>query len=74
VRGSQAFDTDTIGDFVIRRSDGTPSFFFSNAVDDAMMGITHVLRGEDHLANTPRQMLIIEALDLSAALPTAISP
>jgi nondiscriminating glutamyl-tRNA synthetase len=66
VRGSQAFDTDTIGDFVIRRSDGTPSFFFSNAVDDAMMGITQVLRGEDHLANTPRQMLILEALGLSA--------
>jgi nondiscriminating glutamyl-tRNA synthetase len=64
VRGSQVFETDTIGDFVIRRSDGTPSFFFSNAVDDAMMGVTHVLRGEDHLANTPRQMLITEALDL----------
>jgi nondiscriminating glutamyl-tRNA synthetase len=66
VRGPQVFDTETIGDFVIRRSDGTPSFFFSNAVDDAMMGVTHVLRGEDHLANTPRQMLIMEALDLPA--------
>lgn len=64
VRGSQVFDTGTIGDFVIRRSDGTPSFFFSNAVDDAMMGVTHVLRGADHLANTPRQMMIMEALDL----------
>lgn len=64
VRGEQSFDTDVIGDFVIRRSDGTPSFFFSNAVDDARMGITHVLRGEDHLANTPRQMLIMEALGL----------
>ena len=64
VRGPQAYNTDTIGDFVIRRSDGTPSFFFSNAVDDAMMGVTHVLRGEDHLANTPRQMMIMEALDL----------
>ncbi|WP_018954198.1 glutamate--tRNA ligase [Thioalkalivibrio sulfidiphilus] len=64
VRGEQRFDTDTIGDFVIRRSDGTPAFFFSNAVDDAMMGVTHVLRGEDHLANTPRQMLILEALGL----------
>lgn len=64
VRGPQAFDTDTIGDFVIRRSDGTPAFFFSNAVDDAMMGVTHVLRGEDHLANTPRQMMILEALGL----------
>ncbi|OOG25363.1 glutamate--tRNA ligase [Thioalkalivibrio denitrificans] len=64
VRGPQTYDTDTIGDFVIRRSDGTPSFFFSNAVDDAMMAVTHVLRGEDHLANTPRQMMIMEVLDL----------
>jgi glutamyl-tRNA synthetase len=64
VRGEQGFDTDTIGDFIIRRSDGSPSFFFSNAVDDAMMGVTHVLRGEDHLANTPRQIMLMEALDL----------
>jgi nondiscriminating glutamyl-tRNA synthetase len=64
VRGVQRFETDDIGDFIIRRSDGTPAFFFSNAVDDALMGITHVLRGEDHLANTPRQVLILRALGL----------
>ena len=43
-----------------------PAFFFSNAVDDAAMGVTHVLRGEDHLTNTPRQLLILEALGLPA--------
>ncbi|HTV53188.1 MAG TPA: glutamate--tRNA ligase [Steroidobacteraceae bacterium] len=66
VHGSQSFATDDIGDFVVRRADGTAAFFFSNAVDDAAMGITHVLRGEDHLANTPRQLLLLEALALPA--------
>ncbi len=65
VRGRQQFGTDDIGDFIIRRADGSPSFFFSNALDDALMGVTHVLRGEDHLANTPRQMLLLNALDLA---------
>jgi nondiscriminating glutamyl-tRNA synthetase len=64
VRGHQVFAHDDIGDFVILRGDGSQAFFFSNAVDDALMGITHVLRGEDHLANTPRQLLILKALDL----------
>ena len=64
VHGPQRFLSDDIGDFVIRRADGTAAFFFSNAVDDASMGVTHVLRGEDHLANTPRQLLILEALSL----------
>ncbi|MEJ2345493.1 MAG: glutamate--tRNA ligase [Gammaproteobacteria bacterium] len=64
VRGRQRFECNDIGDFIVRRSDATPAFFFSNAVDDALMGITHVLRGEDHLANTPRQILLLQALDL----------
>jgi len=64
VRGPQSFATDDIGDFIVRRADGSPAFFFSNAVDDALMGVTHVLRGEDHLANTPRQILLQRALDL----------
>jgi glutamyl-tRNA synthetase len=64
VRGEQRFSSDDIGDFIIRRADGTPAFFFCNAVDDALMGVTHVLRGEDHLANTPRQILILESLGL----------
>ena len=66
VRGPQRFATSDIGDFVIRRSDGTPAFFFSNAVDDALMGVTLVLRGEDHLTNTPRQILLLQALGLKA--------
>ena len=66
VHGPQSFASDDIGDFVVRRADGTAAFFFCNAVDDASMGVTHVLRGEDHLANTPRQLLILEALELRA--------
>lgn len=64
VRGPQKFNSDDIGDFVIRRGDGTPAFFFSNAIDDALMGVTHVLRGEDHLTNTPRQIMLLDALRL----------
>jgi len=66
VHGAQRFATDDIGDFILRRADGSAAFFFSNAIDDAEMGITHVLRGEDHLTNTPRQLLVLEALELRA--------
>jgi glutamyl-tRNA synthetase len=66
VHGPQSFLSDDIGDFVLRRADGSAAFFFSNAVDDASMGVTHVLRGEDHLTNTPRQLLILAALGLPA--------
>jgi nondiscriminating glutamyl-tRNA synthetase len=66
VHGPQSVSSDDIGDFVVRRADGSAAFFFSNAVDDARMGVTHVLRGEDHLANTPRQLLLLEALGLAA--------
>ncbi len=66
VRGRQVFAHRDIGDFIIRRADGSPAFFFSNAVDDALMDVTYVLRGEDHLANTPRQLLLLEALGLPA--------
>lgn len=66
VRGEQRFETGAIGDFVITRTDGSPAFFFANALDDALMGVTHVLRGEDHVANTPRQLLLLEALGLEA--------
>lgn len=66
VRGKQRFSTNDIGDFIIRRTDGTSPFMFCNAIDDSLMGVTHVLRGEDHLTNTPRQLLILEALQLRA--------
>lgn len=64
VHGHQAFRLATIGDFVIARPDGMPAFFFANAVDDADMSVTDVLRGDDHLTNTPRQLLLLRALDL----------
>jgi glutamyl-tRNA synthetase len=64
VHGEQRFNTDDIGDFIIRRTDGSSAFFFSNALDDALMGITLVLRGDDHMTNTPRQILILQALGL----------
>jgi glutamyl-tRNA synthetase len=66
VHGPQRVDCAHIGDFVIRRDDGTPPFFFANAVDDSLMQVTHVLRGEDHLANTPRQLLVLDSLQLRA--------
>ncbi len=66
VHGPQSFLSDDIGDFVILRADGSAAFFYSNAVDDASMEVTKVLRGEDHLTNTPRQLLILEALGLKA--------
>jgi glutamyl-tRNA synthetase len=62
VHGPQRFATADIGDFVIRRADGSVAFFLGNAVDDAEMGVTLVLRGDDHLANTPRQILLLRAL------------
>jgi nondiscriminating glutamyl-tRNA synthetase len=68
VHGPQSFLSDDIGDFVVRREDGTAAFFFSNAIDDALMHVSHVLRGEDHLSNTPRQRLLLEALGLPVPL------
>lgn len=64
VRGPQKFSGNDIGDFIIRRADGTSPFMFCNAIDDAKMGVTYALRGEDHLTNTPRQVMILEALNL----------
>lgn len=64
VKGPQRFLTTDIGDFIIRRADGTSPFLFCNAIDDASMQVTHVLRGEDHISNTPRQLLILKALGL----------
>jgi glutamyl-tRNA synthetase len=66
VHGSQSVRTEEIGDFIIRREDGTAAFFFCNAIDDALMQVTQVLRGEDHLSNTPRQLLLLTALGLPA--------
>ncbi|HWG71969.1 MAG TPA: glutamate--tRNA ligase [Steroidobacteraceae bacterium] len=64
VHGPQHFASNDIGDFIVRREDGTSAFFFCNAVDDSVMGITQVLRGDDHLANTPRQLMLLDALNM----------
>jgi len=78
IKGPQRFEGGHIGDFIVRRADGTASFLFCNAVDDAEMEITHALRGDDHLANTPRQMLILKALGLTSPqyghFPTILGP
>jgi glutamyl-tRNA synthetase len=68
VRGERALPAAEVADFVLTRADGTPGFLFANAVDDALMGVTHVLRGEDHLVNTARQLVILEALSLTKPL------
>jgi len=64
VHGEQRFACADIGDFIVQRADGSAAFFFSNVVDDALTGVTTVLRGEDHLSNTPRQLLIAKELGL----------
>jgi nondiscriminating glutamyl-tRNA synthetase len=61
VRGRVVFHTDVIGDPVLLRSDNTPAYNFAVVVDDALMKVTHVVRGEDHISNTPRQVLLYEA-------------
>ena len=61
VRGRVSFTTDVIGDFVLVRSGGVPAYNFAVVVDDALMEISHVIRGEDHISNTPRQLLLYEA-------------
>lgn len=64
VHGPQKFSSNDIGDFIVRRDDGTSAFFFCNAVDDSAMGVTHVLRGDDHLTNTPRQLMLLDAFGM----------
>jgi nondiscriminating glutamyl-tRNA synthetase len=69
IRGEMSFDAGLIGDFIIVKSDGFPTYNFASPVDDATMRITHVIRGEEHLSNTPYQLLVIDALGYSR--PTA---
>ncbi len=70
VYGSIKINTATIGDFIIIRSNGLPTYNFSVVIDDALMKITHVIRGEDHLTNTPKQILIYDAFDFSVPVFT----
>jgi glutamyl-tRNA synthetase len=69
IRGNPVFELRTLEDFVVLRGNGTPMFLLANVVDDIDMGITHVIRGEEHLPNTPKAQLLWEALD-GGPLPT----
>ena len=72
------FDHEAIEDFVVARSDGTPTYNLAAAVDDVEMGVSHVMRGEDHISNTPKQMLVMRALDAEppvyAHIPLILGP
>ncbi|CCU79626.1 Glutamyl-tRNA synthetase [Halanaerobium saccharolyticum subsp. saccharolyticum DSM 6643] len=63
IRGNVSFSSSVLDDFIIFKSDGMPTYNFAVVIDDALMKISHVIRGEDHLSNTPKQILIYEALD-----------
>ena len=65
VRGAVSFESNGIGDFVIVKSDGIPVYNYAVVLDDALMQISHVIRAEEHLSNTPRQILIYEAFGLT---------
>ena len=62
VKGSMKFDANQVDDFVIARSNGMPTYNFVVAIDDALMGMTDVIRGDDHLSNTPKQIVVYNAL------------
>ncbi|MCW2925059.1 MAG: glutamate--tRNA ligase [Thermoleophilia bacterium] len=78
VVGDSEFENALLGDFVVARADGSPLYNFANVVDDAEMRITHVIRGNDHLSNTPRQVLLYRALGHDvpafAHLPMVLGP
>lgn len=78
VRGEVTFDTTELGDFVIARSIDEPLYHLAVVIDDYEMGVTHVIRGEDHISNTPRQILLLEALGFSrpeyAHIPLILAP
>ena len=78
VRGKVIISNDELDDLVIARADGTPTYNFTNVVDDIDMGITHVIRGDDHVNNTPRQINIFEALGAEppsyAHVPMIVGP
>jgi len=74
VRGEMRFDADLIGDFIIVKSDGFPTYQFASPVDDARMEITHVIRGEEHLSNTPYQLMLVDALGYQRPVAYAHMP
>ncbi len=68
VKGHISFENQELDDFVLQRKDGTPTYNLAVVVDDAEMGITHILRGDDHVNNTPRQLHIYQALEITPPL------
>jgi glutamyl-tRNA synthetase len=68
IHGEMTFPPDHVDDFIIMRSDHIPAYNFAAAVDDLLMGITHVIRGADHLSNTPKQIMLFHALDSEAPI------
>jgi nondiscriminating glutamyl-tRNA synthetase len=79
IRGHMSFDSDLIGDPVIIKSDGFPTYNFASPIDDALLGISHVIRGEEHLSNTPTQLMIVDALgydrpEATAHIPLILAP
>ena len=67
IKGPISFNNEELDDLIIQRTDGTPTYNFVVVVDDASMGITTVIRGDDHINNTPRQILLYEALGSAGA-------
>ncbi len=65
VRGNVSFESENSGDFIIAKSDGIPVYNFAVVIDDVLMGISHVIRAEEHLSNTPRQLMLYEALNFN---------
>lgn len=78
IKGNVVFPREQIDDYVIARTDGSPTYNFCVVIDDSSMGITHVIRGEDHISNTPKQLALYQILDLKtpkfAHLPMVLSP
>jgi glutamyl-tRNA synthetase len=78
VHGKMRFENRLLADFVIVRSDGMPTYNFAATIDDALMAMTHVIRGDDHLSNTPRQICLYRALGLAepkfAHIPMILGP
>ncbi len=78
LRGKIVFPPDEVDDFIILRSDGTPTYQFAVVIDDITMGITHIIRGDDHISNTPKQLMIYRALRVEppafAHIPMVLGP
>lgn len=78
IHGEISFDTTELGDFIVAKDLNTPIFHFANVVDDMEAGVTHIIRGDDHISNTPRQILLLQALGgqkpIYAHLPMILAP